>query len=149
MALASLVEIEKNTMRTRILDLNFDGLNIAKTPLLIPSFSSQAHIPKHHDLTSCIQDSLSYISDTLLVSAYDIHHKGIKTDFSNLDVLFLDSGGYECIFENDYSDIGESKKYPKEWNKKTYEGTLGEFKPDVPIALVSYDNPREENLKFT
>jgi hypothetical protein len=37
-----------------------------------------------------------YISDEVLVSAYDLHYKQLEPGFDFASLIFLDSGGYEA-----------------------------------------------------
>ncbi|WFN36915.1 hypothetical protein L1994_00520 [Methanomicrobium antiquum] len=153
-------------MKTRILDINWNGLTIGTTPLLVPSFSSQAGTidsKKPEELQNSINNSLSYISDGLLISAYDLHSfydhhssDGLEIDFSNLDFVIIDSGGYECLSENDSTDNGTQKNLPNEWNDILFTHTVEKFlknieliKSKIPVILVSFDHPSIPNEEKT
>lgn len=136
-------------MRTNSIDITFNGRTIGTTPLLIPSFSSQAGIPFPFDLTEVVNFSLDFINDCFLISAYDIYYKKIQENinYSNLDFLVVDSGGYECISGNDLTDIGNKKENPNDWSYEQYIEIINNFSADCPISVVSYDNPNKSYVE--
>jgi len=159
------------------------GLEI-KTPLLIPSFSSKGFIfplkqksekagytffqtkiklPEENNPTSGkiseVAKLIKIVSDTLtdsmLVSTYDIYHKHIPIPYENKtpDVIFLDSGGYEVGDAFDYSEIIRSDVNPNKWNLEKHTEVLEAWPDYVPAVFVSYDcgfrgKPIAEQIKL-
>src|SRR5437762_14241497 len=80
--------------------VNLHGRKVIETPLLIPSFSSKGF----PEVKQLIDVMAQYITESTLVSAYDIHHGFIKRHYSFCDVIFLDSGGYEAALDFDLSE---------------------------------------------
>ena len=99
------------------LSIRGELLNI-HTPLLVPSFSSKASVDIAHAFDT-LQPS---ITDTFLVSAYDIFHQKIQLPPNALaEVLFLDSGGYEVAKDYDpmdplYQEPEHSLQIQESWN---------------------------------
>lgn len=131
-------------MLTRTLDINYEGFFAASTPLLIPSFSSRT-ANAYYPLKNTIEILSPTITDVSLVSAYDIFY--LKEEFPNIDcqnLLFIDSGGYECNINNSLSDTGLYNASPNHWNDSLYSIAIDNCAFPVPMVLVSYDHPEEE-----
>jgi len=144
------------------------GLEI-KTPMLIPSFSSKGFIlrePKEREskytffqtitelpdatnLTSgkisevaeLLKNTSETLTDSMLVSAYDIFHKHIPLPYQNTtpEIIFLDSGGYESDDVYDYSEIVRSTGNSNDWETKHYMEVLEKWPDHVPSVFTSYD----------
>ena len=159
------------------------GLEV-KTPLLIPSFSSKGFVfplkqksekaghtffqtkiklPKEDNTTSgkisevakLIKNVSDTLTDSMLVSAYDIYHKHIPIPYENRtpDIIFLDSGGYEVGDAFDYSEIIRSDIKPNQWNLEKHTEVLETWPDYVPAVFVSYDcgfrgKPIAEQIKL-
>ena len=118
--------------------LKFNGNEIERTPLLVPSFSSKG-FPDVHKI---IAYSSEIIEGPTLVSAYDIHYGEINPPFHFASLLFLDSGGYEASKDAELSDFGERDHTPKEWTLEMHEAQLEKWQPSVPSVIISYDHPK-------
>ncbi|MBW8038927.1 MAG: hypothetical protein FVQ85_02885 [Planctomycetes bacterium] len=150
------------------------GLEI-KTPMLIPSFSSKGcifpkSIPKPKEceypffqtetklseknnpttgkiseVTVFLIESIDTLTDSMLVSAYDIFHKHIPIPYQNNtpDITFLDSGGYEVGDTFDYSTIIRSTVIDNEWKREYYIEVLGSWPDYVPAVFISFDHQGE------
>ncbi|MBA7514780.1 hypothetical protein ES705_06815 [subsurface metagenome] len=57
------------------------------------------------------------------------------------DLIFLDSGGYECNKDQDVSDIGLYKPEPYEWNEAMYRTVIEDWSTKIPTVLISFDHP--------
>lgn len=158
------------------------GIEI-KTPLLIPSFSSKGFVfPKQKveyseynyfqtktkllkennptsgkisEVAELIKDVSDTLTDSMLVSTYDIYHKHIPIPYENKtpDVIFLDSGGYEVGDTFDYSEIIRSTGNPDEWSMEKHTEVLEAWPDYVPAVFVSYDcdfrgKPIAEQIKL-
>lgn len=119
--------------------LLLDGNEVARTPLLVPSFSSKGF----PDIAKIIKTTEEVIEGEMLISAYDLHYDNIKPPFDYASLLFVDSGGYEASKDTELSDLGERDHTPKEWNQEIYEAVLATWRPRVPTVVISYDHPKE------
>ena len=120
--------------------LKLDGVEIERTPLLVPSFSSKGF----PDVEKIVEYNSEIIDGPMLVSAYDLHYKEIAPPFNFPSLIFLDSGGYEASKDHvDLSDFGDRDHAPRGWNQQMHEEQLATWQPSVPCVLISYDHPRE------
>ena len=119
--------------------LKFNGQDIERTPLLVPSFSSKGF----PEIDNIIKYSSELIDGAALVSAYDLYYSKIKPPFDFFSLVFLDSGGYEASKDAELSDFGDKEHLPKPWSQAMHEAQLAEWKPSAPSVLISYDHPKE------
>lgn len=110
------------------------------TPLLVPSFSSKGF----PEVQKIINTSEEFITESALISAYDIYHSQIKKDVAFPEILFVDSGGYEASKDTEFTDLGYSDYEPGEWSRDKHIETLEQFKLDIPVVFISYDHPKEK-----
>ncbi len=113
------------------------GSTIAKTPLLIPSFSSKGY----PNLIDLILTAERFVSEVTLISAYDIFYHRIEPPITFADLIFLDSGGYEAGKDNEHSDLGYQSEDPKPWTEDYYRLVLERWPFNVPTVAVSFDHP--------
>jgi hypothetical protein len=116
-----------------------NGIEIERTPLLVPSFSSKG-FPDVHKI---IEYSSEVIDGPTLVSAYDLHYGKIEAPFDFASLIFLDSGGYEASKDAELSDLGEREHGPELWSQQFHEAQLATWRPSAPTVLISYDHPKE------
>jgi len=128
-----------------------------ETPLLVPSFSSKGFSrsssrgkSKNGDFVSGLHRQFEavgeYITDTVLVSAFDIHHGylPVPDKLPNYpEILFLDSGGYEVSDYADLSDIEEPIPKAEKWTEDLYKGVISKWPAEKTVVFVSYDHPNE------
>ena len=126
-------------MLTRKLTLKYNNIEVGETPMLLPSVSSRVNLP----LPELLQALSEIVYGPLLLSVYDIHFSEENLSFSFPDLLFLDSGGYECNKDQDVSDIGLYNPVPHKWDKDLYLKVVDNWSSEIPTILVSYDNPDE------
>src|SRR5215207_1070882 len=81
------------------------------TPLLLPSFSSKG-FPKVSGILKAMEE---YISDEVLVSAYDVHYSALTPPFDFASTIFLDSGGYEASKDAELSETFEREHLAQAW----------------------------------
>lgn len=110
-----------------------------ETPILLPSFSSKG-FPKLQKVFDAAQE---YISDEILVSAYDVGRKNLKRAFEFSTAIFLDSGGYEASKELDLSDTYESDYAATKWTLSDYQDVIKSWSTSVPTVFVTYDSPSD------
>lgn len=114
-----------------------------KTPLLIPSFSSKASV----DITTIFEALRTSITETLLVSAYDIFYGKIELPvIAPAEVLFLDSGGYEVskdydIMDPQYADPGYPPPNQRGWDLEKHQQILEGIDPIIPTIATAFDHP--------
>jgi len=127
-------------MLARCTKFNLPNGDCFETPLLLPSFSSKGF----PDLKKIVRVVEEYISGPVLISAYDVHYKLIqkRIRFSK-QVLFIDSGGYECSTMVDFINHSIGSYKPKPWNKNIlYEVFDSLLKNSVPKVIINYDHPK-------
>lgn len=120
------------------------------TPLLIPSFSSKGFGYSKTDDKAVVDKILGfaaqYITETCLVSAYDIAHGHIPPS-SKLPVkpalMFVDSGGYEISEDKDLSTVIITLPEKKEWDVDMYAQVIKEWPDEQPAVFVSFDHPAQ------
>jgi hypothetical protein len=102
----------------------------------VPSFSSKGFptLQKTFDVTK------EYISDEILVSAYDVG-RALKPSFDFATAVFLDSGGYEASKELDMSDTLETEYRDRPWSINDYQDVITSWATLAPTVFVSYDTP--------
>ena len=125
------------------------GLQL-RTPLLIPSFSSKGFtaLKKKDRANSEIRRILGvakeFITQTYLISAYDVHHGFIQKP-QNLPftpkLIFLDSGGYEISKDRDLSAVVDPVLKPLPWSDRLLTKVLNSWPKKVPAVFISYDHP--------
>lgn len=129
------------------------------TPLVIPSLSTRnvgrldqegsdgQKQPPVSYASGVLETLGNHIDEALLVSAYDLHYRGLHesdrllrgespTCFHHPGLLMLDSGLYETRERVGYDDGYEQ---PKDWNLTMYTALLRELPSDVPGAIVNFD----------
>lgn len=115
--------------------LKIGGKQIKTTPLLLPSFSSKG-FPQVQKIFETMNE---YISDEILISAYDLHHSKVKGSFDFSEIVFLDSGGYEASKDHELSEIYEGEHKPADWNPELHSKVIMNWECTSPTVFVSYD----------
>ena len=111
-----------------------------KTPLLVPSFSSKALV----DVDPVFEALKPSITESFLVSAYDVKHGKIKLPgYPFAEVMFLDSGGYEVSKDHDLLDPLYPEAVPKDWTIEEYREVLRDVDPIMPTFVTAFDHPSE------
>ncbi len=149
---AGLALIGELWMLARKMKLALKGLEVGTTPMLVPAVSSRINLP----LQELLQTISGIVDGPILISAYDYYHltkkqtqgRKKKQKLDNLlnsfpELIFLDSGGYECNKNQEVSDIGLYKPDNLEWNKDCHSRVISEWPNEKPTVLISYDNPSE------
>jgi hypothetical protein len=148
------VEIEGHWMRlTRTSTIRHKSSDVSlKTPLLIPSFSSKGFARSKGDGKSEIGKILAasgeFLTEAYLISAYDIYYGDIPRPDDlpfTPDLIFLDSGGYEISTDRDYSSVIDPLPAPNDWDVEKLTSVLDAWPAQIPVVIVSYDNPDERH----
>ena len=133
------------------------------TPLLIPSLSSRAVGPILYQPSQACEPELApcsivhsdllihSIDESLLVSAYDIHHEllvdseSFKDDFrysryAQPQLLFIDSGWYEKGGKSPGKQFGENQYESLRWTESDYRCTIDDLDDDIRPIAVNWDH---------
>ena len=117
-----------------------------ETPLLVPSFSSKAFgfgRDGKSEVLQVLDTAKEFITKTCLVSAYDVYYKYIPDprDLSiTVDLMFLDSGGYEVSDDRDLSAVEKPVHRPSEWDPTKLQAIWDRWPVEFPAVFVSYDH---------
>ena len=103
-----------------------------KTPILVPSFSSQiSYIEekiKLQEIYDYLKESIPFVS---LISAYDLYYGELSYDSIKFsDLTFIDSGNYEYLNRENDEII---------WNLDSYKEVLKKLQPTSTLAVISFD----------
>jgi hypothetical protein len=135
-------------MLARTLSIRHPLGGTIKTPLLVPSFSSKGFGfagEGKSEIGDIYQLATEYLTDSMLVSAYDIHYGHIPCiDEPITEVTFVDSGGYETKSEHDLSAIFRHPSHASEWSEDHLRSVLDQWKDYVPAVFINYD---EQDVK--
>jgi len=119
--------------------LTLGGAVVARTPLLVPSFSSKGFPEVEKILTF----SKEFITDVTLVSAYDIHYELVTSPINFVDLAFLDSGGFEASQDYEFAEMYKRDHFPREWTIERYTETVSTWRPGSAGVVVSFDHPKQ------
>ena len=126
----------------------------------MPSFSSKGF--DLHDengragfseVSQYLQVFAPTLTETFLVSGYDIHHELLERSKSltspqhfpgsvwdSPKVLFVDSGLYEYRVGADSDEPVQEMRLPQDWTEADFCTFAGRLPPKAPIALVNWDH---------
>lgn len=124
-------------MLARKMKLKLNAVEVGTTPMLVPSFSSKANI----DITKTLETMSETINGPILISAYDVHYAKNFPQITFPDLIFLDSGGYECLKDKDASEIGFYNPEPFQWDSDMHFKIVHDWPKDIPTVVISYDHP--------
>ena len=122
-----------------------------RTPLLVPSFSSKAFGFGHDgqpEIRRVLDASREFITKTCLISAYDVYYNYIPAPEDlgvTVDLIFLDSGGYEVSEDRDLSAVDKPVHRPRDWDLQKLGAVAGRWPGAMPAVFVSYDHSNERN----
>jgi hypothetical protein len=109
-----------------------------KTPLLLPSFSSKGF----PNVQKTLRTMEEFISDEVLISAYDVHYGQLKPPFDFASSIFVDSGGYEASKDTELSETFDKAHLAQEWTPELHAGVLSNWESLSPTVFVSFDHPK-------
>lgn len=136
-------EIGKLLMLARSLKLTLGSKIVGETPMLVPAFSSKVD----PGIGLVIKAMEEYMTEPILVSAYDIsYRKSSRIELPIIfgQIIFLDSGGYECSQDADLADIVYPDYKPREWTREKYRNVLDNWPNNRPTVVVSFDHPNDK-----
>jgi hypothetical protein len=121
------------------------GVNIS-TPILVPSFSSKGFkFDKEgkSEITKIIGVASEWLTESMLISAFDIHYGYIPKEFNAItELTFIDSGGYEKSDDYDLSTVSITPPLIQEWNEALLRDLYNSLPSEFPYVLVNYDYKR-------
>jgi hypothetical protein len=127
-------------------ELRHPSGQVVKTPLLVPSFSSRG-FGNHkgaYSVGQLINIASSELTESVLISAYDLATKGrlpsLKKFPLNVDLTFVDSGGYETGGEPDFSSVYEDNASDEDWVESKLEKLYDRWPKAKPAVFVSFDH---------
>lgn len=126
-------------MLARKMRLMCNGVVVGTTPMIVPAFSSKANI----DICKILEIMSETITGPILISAYDARYAKNFPSITFPDLIFLDSGGYECLRDQNVSEIGFYQPKPQPWKIEMHLDVLKEWPKDIPTVLISFDHPLE------
>ena len=118
-----------------------------RTPLLVPSFSSKAFgfsCDGQPEIHRVIEASREFITRTCLISAYDLYYEYIPAPEDvglTVDLMFVDSGGYEVSEARDLSAVDKPVHKPKDWDLQKLHHIAECWPEAFPAVFISYDHP--------
>jgi len=118
-----------------------------QTPLLIPSFSSKGLGRNNKgvsEVSEVMQVAEQFLTDSMLLSAYDTHHGHLSVPASALtDICFVDSGGYETSDLQDLSATYIHKVEKEDWDEATLFSVLDAWPSYLDSVFVTYDDAND------
>ena len=120
-----------------------------ETPLLVPSFSSKAFgfdRDGQPEVLRVLEAAREFLTRTCLVSAYDIHYNYVPEPQDlpiNVDLVFLDSGGYEVSDDCDLSTVEKPVHRPGDWDVANLQAIWARWPTGLPAVFVSYDHSND------
>ncbi len=120
---------------------------VAETPLLVPSFSSKGL--RSQQFADLVRFASEFVTDTALVSAYDLHYSSAPLNVAFPEVLFVDSGGYECSKDAEYAAvIGHEESDQRPWTPHMHRAVLRSLSGVGGVIAISFDHP-DVRLKYS
>ncbi|MDD5677941.1 MAG: hypothetical protein PHW60_08115 [Kiritimatiellae bacterium] len=120
------------------------GISI-QTPILVPSFSSKGFKVKQNGISEVkdiFVNTAEFLTETMLVSAYDIFYRHILSPhkFPCVPALtFVDSGGYETNADHDYCTVYHFHNKPRPWELKHLQNILDSWPERIPAVFINFD----------
>lgn len=121
-------------------------------PRLVPSFSSKGFplikvraggkLQSYSSVTLALELMGKWLKDTMLISAYDLHHKKLRKPhlyYKTPEFIFIDSGGYELSREYDSTEPDQDPYISEEFDLKDYIKILNKLQKKLPLIIANFD----------
>jgi len=121
-------------------------------PRLVPSFSSKGfpsiregkgkNRRDYSESSHALEAIGPLIKDSILISAYDLHHEKFKEPerfYNNKELVFIDSGGYELQKFYDSTEPFQPPFEPAPFHYSDYKRVLKNLPTHIPIVIANYD----------
>jgi hypothetical protein len=82
----------------------------------------------------------AFIRDSILISAYDIHHglfRHPERSYRDKELVFIDSGGYELIRDFDSTEPKQTPYEPKDFTEDDCRKIPSDLPPNLPFVVAS------------
>jgi hypothetical protein len=125
--------------------LNLRNGDVIDLPRLVPAFTSKGFPlfkKKYSEATRALEHANPFLTDSFLLSAYDIHHGHlIRPDrfYKNTELLFVDSGGYELAAGYDSTEPNQGESRHKPFHSDDYRRVLRKLPKHLPIVITNPD----------
>jgi hypothetical protein len=151
-------------MLVRSRKLHLTASPLISGPLLVPGISSKGFPRTDTGLTeagAALEFVSPDITEALLISAYDLHHKLLPdgerllgpehhgTIYATPRLLIVDSGGYELNpvgFESGETQRGLYR--PETFTRENFEALVDRLPHDRELLVVSYDSPERPRASY-
>lgn len=131
-------------MLARTLKLRHPSGVTLETPLLVPSFSSKGFRLNRKgvsEITEALRITAEVLTDSMLISAYDIFHKFIPRKIQPIpEIIFVDSGGYETADDHDLSSVFRHSCPVKKWNERFLRQVFDSWPDHIAAVFVNFDH---------
>jgi hypothetical protein len=94
------------------------------------------------ETTLALETMGPFIRDSILLSAYDLHHGHLRNPqrfFQEKELIFIDSGGYELSPGFDQTEPVHWGTSKKKFSRDDYIRVLGTLPEDLPFVISNYD----------
>lgn len=119
-------------------------------PRLVPSFTSKGFPffkdkntkKRHSEATLALEMMNPFIKDSILVSAYDLHHGYLRKPrqfFSGKELVIIDSGGYELSADWDSTEPNQGPNKPEPFSEEDYIAIIKGLPKKLPFAITNCD----------
>jgi len=98
--------------------------------------------PQISETTLALESVGTFIKDSILLSAYDIHHRHFRRPgrfYEGKELIFIDSGAYELSPDYDRTEPIHWSGNAKPFTGKDYLEVLNSLPQDLPFAISNYD----------
>ena len=114
------------------------GVIAATGPLAVPSYSSKALA--RISVSTTFENTAEFIAGSVLISAYDIRHHGVDPSRFNVQLIIVDSGGYETLVDQEGKLRGGNADHALfPWSPALHAETLATIDVMSPAVAVSFD----------
>jgi hypothetical protein len=120
------------------LPIRVGGAIAATGPLVVPSYSSKALA--RISVSTILDNTAEFIAGSVLISAYDIRHHGVDPSRFKVQLIIVDSGGYETLVDEEGKLRGGNADHASfPWSPDLHAETLATIDVTSPVVAVSYD----------
>lgn len=114
------------------------GAVVATGPLVVPSYSSKALA--RISVSTTLENTAEFLAGAVLISAYDIEHHEVDVGRFDVQLLIVDSGGYETLVDEEGKLRGGNADHASfPWTSDLYTSTLAKIAVTTPVIAVSFD----------
>ncbi|WP_405525704.1 hypothetical protein OG426_25075 [Streptomyces canus] len=146
-------------MMSRIREFRLPSGVVLETPLMVPSLSSRGFDLQENGLSETslyLQAVQEHLTESLLVSAYDLHYRIMpqareflsdlhwETIWATPTLLVVDSGGYELGNVWDGAEVRRGERPPRKFQKEDYRQLVGMLPRDRDLLVVTWDHVAQE-----